>query len=51
MNAQELINRHSHVIVFDGVCNVCAGWVKFVYKRDTEGRFLSPPYNQKAAVP
>lgn len=39
MNAQELINRHSHVIVFDGVCNVCAGWIKFVYKRDTEGRF------------
>ncbi|MGH8493232.1 MAG: thiol-disulfide oxidoreductase DCC family protein [Moraxellaceae bacterium] len=39
MNAQEIIASHSHIIVFDGVCNVCAGWVKFVHKRDAQGRF------------
>lgn len=39
MNIQELVEQHSHIIVFDGVCNVCAGWVKFVHKRDPAGKF------------
>lgn len=39
MNAREIVERHKHIIVFDGVCNVCAGWVKFVHARDPEGRF------------
>ncbi len=39
MNAQDMVDQHCHIIVFDGVCNVCAGWVKFVHRRDPQGRF------------
>lgn len=39
MNAQEIVDRHTRIIVFDGVCNVCAGWVKFVHQRDPQGHF------------
>ncbi len=28
-----------HLILFDGVCNLCSGWVKFVIKRDPERKF------------
>jgi predicted DCC family thiol-disulfide oxidoreductase YuxK len=27
------------IIVFDGVCNLCNGWVAFVLKRDESGQF------------
>lgn len=30
--------KHS-VILFDGVCNLCSGWVQFVIKRDPKKRF------------
>lgn len=39
MSAQEIVDSHAHIIVFDGVCNVCAAWVKFVHQRDPSGRF------------
>lgn len=39
MNIQELVEQYPHIIVFDGVCNVCAGWVKFVHTRDPAGKF------------
>ena len=39
MNASEIIAANPHIIVFDGVCNVCAGWVKFVHQRDPAGKF------------
>jgi predicted DCC family thiol-disulfide oxidoreductase YuxK len=39
MNASEIVAAHPHIIVFDGVCNVCAGWVKFVHQRDPAGKF------------
>ncbi|GAB3682506.1 thiol-disulfide oxidoreductase DCC family protein [Salinarchaeum chitinilyticum] len=29
----------SHVILFDGVCNLCSGFVQFVVPRDTDGQF------------
>eukprot|EP01132_Coremiostelium_polycephalum_P009644 gene9644-11825_t len=32
-------NSPKSIILFDGVCNVCDGFVQFVYPRDTEGRF------------
>ena len=27
------------VVLFDGVCNLCVGWVQFLIRRDPEGRF------------
>jgi predicted DCC family thiol-disulfide oxidoreductase YuxK len=27
------------VLLFDGVCNVCNGWVRFVIQRDPQARF------------
>lgn len=29
----------SHIILFDGVCNLCNGFVQFVIKRDKKARF------------
>ncbi|WP_068786962.1 thiol-disulfide oxidoreductase DCC family protein [Paenibacillus phocaensis] len=31
--------RNEHVILFDGVCHLCQGAVKFIIKRDPVGRF------------
>ena len=31
-------NEGKNVILFDGVCNVCNGWVKFVLQRDLKSR-------------
>jgi predicted DCC family thiol-disulfide oxidoreductase YuxK len=28
------------IIIFDGVCNFCNGWVRFVLKRDVERKFV-----------
>lgn len=28
------------IIVFDGVCILCNGWVRFVLERDADGRFV-----------
>lgn len=32
-------SRVDQVVVFDGVCNFCNGWVSFVTKRDPKNRF------------
>lgn len=29
----------SHIILFDGVCNLCTGLVQFLIRRDPQGRF------------
>jgi predicted DCC family thiol-disulfide oxidoreductase YuxK len=39
MTSPESITQHSHIILFDGVCNLCSGWVSFIYKRDSSERF------------
>jgi predicted DCC family thiol-disulfide oxidoreductase YuxK len=39
MNAQDLIAQHPRIILFDGVCNLCAAWVQFVVKHDPQGQF------------
>ncbi|RPH80362.1 MAG: thiol-disulfide oxidoreductase DCC family protein [Nitrospiraceae bacterium] len=31
--------RHERVIVFDGVCNWCNGWVNFLIDHDPHGKF------------
>ena len=40
------------VVLFDGVCNLCNGWVKFVVRRDPAGRFrfasLQSPFAAEA---
>lgn len=36
---QELLSRHDHIVLFDGVCNVCSGWVQFVIDRDPHAEF------------
>jgi predicted DCC family thiol-disulfide oxidoreductase YuxK len=30
---------HESVILFDGVCNLCNGWVRFVVNRDAQLKF------------
>ncbi len=36
---EKLIENHPHIILFDGVCNLCSGWVKFLIQRDPQARF------------
>ena len=38
-DAQHFIEDHQHIIVFDGVCNLCSGWVHFIIKRDPSAAF------------
>lgn len=35
---EDNINNHP-ILLFDGVCNLCNGFVQFVIKRDPEGHF------------
>jgi len=35
----ETVLRHSDIILFDGVCRLCSGWVFFVIHRDPKGQF------------
>jgi predicted DCC family thiol-disulfide oxidoreductase YuxK len=37
------------VILFDGVCNLCNGFVQFVIVRDPDGRFQFGPLQSEAA--
>jgi predicted DCC family thiol-disulfide oxidoreductase YuxK len=36
-------NHERHIVVFDGVCNFCNGWVNFIIKRDPKGIFAFAP--------
>jgi predicted DCC family thiol-disulfide oxidoreductase YuxK len=38
-----------HVVFFDGVCNLCNGFVQFVIRRDPAGRFVFAPLQSAAA--
>jgi len=31
--------KHQDIILFDGVCHLCCGWVMFVIQRDPSARF------------
>jgi len=33
------IAEQAAIILFDGVCNLCNGWVRFVIRRDPNGTF------------
>ena len=39
MKIPPIITAHTHIILFDGVCNLCSGFLQFVYKRDKKGIF------------
>lgn len=49
----QVTNSPSHelspVILFDGVCNLCNGFVQFVIARDPHGRFRFGPLQSAAA--
>ncbi|MFT6285639.1 MAG: putative DCC family thiol-disulfide oxidoreductase YuxK [Alcanivorax sp.] len=38
-----------HIVIFDGVCNVCNGAVNFIIKRDPEGLFAFTPMQSDLA--
>jgi len=41
--------RNRHVIIFDGVCNLCHGTVNFIIKRDPKGLFAFTPMQSEIA--
>lgn len=46
-NCNEFSGKEA-IILFDGVCNLCDGWVKFVIERDPKGYFLFAPLQSEA---
>lgn len=36
MNGRELVQNNPKIIVFDGICNLCAAWVHFIIQRDPD---------------
>ncbi len=34
MNIPTSLKEHNHIILFDGVCNLCSAFLQFVYKYD-----------------
>ncbi|MBA2459308.1 MAG: thiol-disulfide oxidoreductase DCC family protein [Gemmatimonadales bacterium] len=38
------------VVLFDGVCNLCNAWVRFVIDRDPRGRFVFAPLQGERAA-
>jgi predicted DCC family thiol-disulfide oxidoreductase YuxK len=49
MGNQSNPNATPLVVLFDGVCNLCNGWVNRVIDRDPDGRVLFLPLQSKAA--
>ncbi len=39
MPAPPQSRRAGSIIVFDGVCHLCSGWVRFLLRRDRAGRY------------
>jgi predicted DCC family thiol-disulfide oxidoreductase YuxK len=43
MNNSVIVNKYDlkskHLILFDGVCHLCSGWMQFVYQRDADEMF------------
>jgi len=36
------------VILFDGICNLCSGWVQFLIRKDTKIKFRFTPIQSKS---
>ncbi len=45
-----MIPENKHIILFDGVCNLCNSAVNFVIKRDPQNRFVFTPLQSKAGT-
>lgn len=43
-----MIPANKHIILFDGVCNLCNSAINFVIKRDPNNRFVFAPLQSKA---
>jgi len=43
------MNADEHIVLFDGVCNLCNGFVQFILVRDPEGRFSFASLQSDAA--
>src|SRR6476661_966582 len=41
-------NAMANIIVFDGVCHLCNGWVQFLLRHDRRERFLFAPMQGEA---
>ena len=39
MDSSEIFKKNRHIIVFDGLCNLCSGFLQFVYKRERKQIF------------
>ena len=43
-----MVNQEKDLVLFDGVCNLCNGFIQFVIKRDKNKRFMFAPLQSKA---
>lgn len=43
------MDSEGHVILFDGVCNLCNGFVQFIIKRDSNAKFKFASLQSNAA--
>ncbi len=34
-----VVKENDHIILFDGLCNLCSAWVNFLIRRDPNGSF------------
>ncbi len=48
--AHRYVELMARVIVFDGVCNLCNAWVRFVIRHDPHGHFTFAPFQGDAAT-
>jgi predicted DCC family thiol-disulfide oxidoreductase YuxK len=39
MQTPQNVREHKNIILFDGVCNLCSGFLNFVYRNDPSGVF------------
>ena len=45
-----MVNEQYNIILFDGVCNLCNGFVKFIIQQDKSGRFKMASLQSAAAI-
>ena len=45
----EIKMKHSHIVIFDGVCNFCNDSVNFIIKRDPSGVYSFAPVQSEFA--
>jgi predicted DCC family thiol-disulfide oxidoreductase YuxK len=48
---EQLLVDRPHILLFDGVCNMCSMVVQFVMDRDPEGKFSFASLQSRAAAP